>query len=223
MIFIRLVRGLLSALFMLFSGIYIHLSAQYIGGTDLAAPIPLWYAAGFLGYLPLHAAFKRLIVMHVFSHELTHALWSVLFGGQVQEMYVSRRRGGFTRYTKGNFVVSLAPYFFPLYALVSLGIFFIVQERFQPVLAALCGFSSCFHVLLTIYSIGIGQPDLKKEGTVFSLSFILMMNALILSVIFLSLADVSLVDDYLADGLRNLCSLIAGAAGYATSLRSLFG
>ncbi|HOO57239.1 MAG TPA: M50 family metallopeptidase [bacterium] len=143
----------------------------------------LWLSAGFVIYIPLHIIFRRLIVLHVFGHELTHALWSMLFGGKIHEIYVSRNRGGFATYTKGNFLVTLAPYFFPLYAVFFLILHLIVANSFKPYIDILLGASISFHVFLTIYSLRIGQQDLKRAGVVFSLVFIYMMNCVVLGLI----------------------------------------
>lgn len=175
----------------------------------LQGKISYWFIGGFAAYIPIHVVFRRLIIVHVFSHELTHALWSVLFGGKVDEMYVSRSRGGFTRYSRGNFLVSLAPYFFPLYALVFFGLFFIVRENLKPVFAALCGFSICFHIILTIYSMRIGQPDIRQEGRFFSYPFVALMNLLIIGVIHTGLTGPEMVDDFIVGGAKGSYGLIA--------------
>lgn len=171
----------------------------------------LWFAGGFLSYIPIHIVFKRLIIVHVFSHELTHALWSALFGGKVDELYVSRSRGGFTRYSKGNFLVTLAPYFFPLYALVFFGLFFIVRENLKPIFSALCGFSICFHIILSIYSMRIGQPDIRQEGRFFSYPFVILMSLLIIGVIYTGLTAPEMMGDFIVGGLKGAYGLLEGA------------
>ena len=60
--------------------------------------------------------------IYVFGHELTHALWTWLFGGQVKKMKVSSS-GGHVIISKTNFLIALAPYFFPLYAVIVVGVF----------------------------------------------------------------------------------------------------
>jgi hypothetical protein len=60
--------------------------------------------------------------IYVFGHELTHALWTWLFGGQVKKMKVTSS-GGHVVISKTNFVIALAPYFFPLYAVIVIGVF----------------------------------------------------------------------------------------------------
>src|SRR5208282_6940101 len=55
--------------------------------------------------------------IYVFGHELTHALWTWIFGGQVKKMKVSSE-GGHVVLSKSNFIIALAPYFFPFYAVL---------------------------------------------------------------------------------------------------------
>ena len=51
--------------------------------------------------------------IYVFGHEFTHALWTWLFGGRVKKMKV-RSSGGHVLISKTNFLIALAPYFFPV-------------------------------------------------------------------------------------------------------------
>lgn len=153
-------------------------------GSEWLSGVRLWMAVGFAAYFPIHLIFHRLIVLHVFGHELTHALWSMLFGGRMEELYVSRRQGGFTSYTRGNFIVTLAPYFFPLYAVFFLVLHLIVAESFRPYIDALLGFSISFHIMLTIFSIRRAQPDLQRAGVFFSIAFIYMMNCFAVGSVF---------------------------------------
>src|SRR5580698_1157381 len=60
--------------------------------------------------------------IYVFGHELTHALWTWLFGGQVKKLKISSS-GGHVVISKTNFVIALAPYFFPLYVVMVVGVF----------------------------------------------------------------------------------------------------
>ena len=48
--------------------------------------------------------------IYVFGHELTHALWTWLFGGEVRKMKVTSK-GGHVLISKTNFLIALAPYF----------------------------------------------------------------------------------------------------------------
>ena len=60
--------------------------------------------------------------IYVFGHELTHALWTWAFGGSVKKFKASAS-GGHVVVTKSNFLIALAPYFFPLYAVIVVAVF----------------------------------------------------------------------------------------------------
>jgi hypothetical protein len=165
-----------------FSGAIYRLFAA--PGSDWLSGARLFMAIGFAAYFPIHFVFRRLIVLHVFGHELTHALWSMLFGGRIEEIYVSRSKGGFTTYTRGNFLVTLAPYFFPLYAVFFLILRLIVMTAARPYIDGLIGFSLSFHIVLTAYSLRMRQPDLARAGVFFSISFIYLMNCIVIGTIF---------------------------------------
>jgi hypothetical protein len=161
----------------------------------------LLLAIGFVAYIPLHLVFRKFIIVHVFSHELTHALWAMLFGGKVEEIYVSGKSGGYTTHTKSNFVVALAPYFFPLYSFILLALFFVIQDTYKSILLVLLGFSLGFHLLLTLHALRLGQSDLRKHGVVFSLVFIYTMNCLVFGLILCAVDQQYALGKYMLDGL----------------------
>ena len=68
-----------------------------LGGHFLLLPKPMW--------------------VYVFGHELTHALWTWLMGGRVKQ-FKATSKGGHVIVTKTNFLIALAPYFFPVYAVL---------------------------------------------------------------------------------------------------------
>jgi hypothetical protein len=95
----------------------------------------LWVIA-FIG-LP------RPLLIYVFGHELTHALWVWIMGGRVSDFRVSRT-GGHIVSDKHNFFIALAPYFFPLYSIAVIaaygaGELFANMEPYHRWLYALIG------------------------------------------------------------------------------------
>src|SRR5262245_42151195 len=83
-----------------------------------------WVA--FLGgaacWLVVFLLLPRPMLIYVFGHELTHALWTWVFGGRVKRFKASAK-GGHVVISKSNFLIVLAPYFFPLYATMVVGVF----------------------------------------------------------------------------------------------------
>jgi hypothetical protein len=118
--------------------------------------------------------------VYVFGHELTHALSTWLLGGQVRKFKVSGT-GGHVVVTKTNFVIALAPYFFPLYAaLVVLG--FLAGNliwdwrRYQIWFHLLLGAAYAFHLTLTWHILKTRQSDLREHGYLFSAVIIFLGN-----------------------------------------------
>ncbi|MBI5417478.1 M50 family metallopeptidase, partial [Candidatus Poribacteria bacterium] len=84
-----------------------------------------YFLYGLLAYLAIHILFRKPLTVYVFGHELTHAIWAKIFGGEVKDLKVSSK-GGEVKTTKSNVIITLAPYFFPIYTLIILIIFGIV-------------------------------------------------------------------------------------------------
>ena len=122
--------------------------------------------------------------IYVFGHELTHALWAWLFGGRVKKMKVTSG-GGHVVVTKTNFLITLAPYFFPLYAVMVIVVFALGHwiwgwERFFVYFDLLLGAAYAFHVTLTFHTLQTQQSDITSQGYLFSGVVIFLGNAGIL-------------------------------------------
>ena len=140
--------------------------------------VVLWVIAFF--------GLRRPVLVYVFGHELTHALWVVLMGGRVSRFRVGRD-GGHIVTNRTNFLIALAPYFFPLYSILAIaiygvaGLFYNVQP-YGRLLYAVIGITWAFHATFTIWMIPKSQTDLKDHGTFFSLVVIYLINLLLLIV-----------------------------------------
>lgn len=146
----------------------------------------IWFLAGLFAYLLLLGIFQQPIRTYIFGHELTHVLWVWIFGGRV-EGFKAAARGGEVKTTRSNFLIFLAPYFFPLYSALAIGIYLLLGLFWALPPAALrylsfaLGFTWAFHLTLTIYVIVQGQPDIWAAGRVFSFPFIYLVNVVILA------------------------------------------
>lgn len=145
-------------------------------------PPAVWaLGGGFLAWLFLYFVLPRPVRTYILAHELTHALWGSLMGAKVFGMKISRERGSVTL-SKTNFLVTLAPYFFPLYTVVIilgyyiLAIFFEV-ERYHLWWLALVGLTWGFHLTFTISTLAQHQTDIRECGYVFSYATIYLLNA----------------------------------------------
>jgi len=137
-----------------------------------------WFAVGFCLYVVVQVFFWRPLFLYVMGHELTHALAAVLQGGQADDLHVSTK-GGQVKVNKSNFVVNLAPYFFPIYTAMASLIWLIAADRYRPWLAALIGFTLAFHFALTLFSLKQHQSDITEVGWLFAIPLIVALNLII--------------------------------------------
>jgi len=145
-----------------------------------------FFSLGATLWLITFFGLPRPIVIYVFGHELTHALWVWLMGGRVSRLRVTRE-GGHVVTSKANFWIALAPYFFPIYSILAIGIYgvlslFLNVQPYGRLLYAVIGATWAFHFTFTCWMIPKNQTDLSDQGTFFSLVMIYLMNLLLLSV-----------------------------------------
>ena len=151
------------------------------GGADLTW-IP--FLAGVACWCVIFFLLPKPMWIYVFGHELTHALWAWLFGGKVKKMKVTSS-GGHVIVTKTNFLITLAPYFFPLYAVMVMVIFAAGHwiwgwEKFLVYFDLLLGMAYSFHVTLTFHTLQTQQSDITSQGYLFSGVVIFLGNIIIL-------------------------------------------
>jgi hypothetical protein len=147
------------------------------GGADLAW-VP--FLAGAACWTVIFLLLPKPMWVYVFGHELTHALWTWFFGGQVRTMKVSAQ-GGHVVTSKTNFFIALAPYFFPLYAVLVIGVFAVGNGLWDwhayLVWFHLCiGAAYAFHVTLTFHTLQTRQSDITGQGYLFSAVMIFLGN-----------------------------------------------
>jgi hypothetical protein len=122
--------------------------------------------------------------IYVLGHELTHAVWAWLFGAEVRRLKVTSS-GGHVMITKTNFLIALAPYFFPLYAVLVVAVFSIGHliwdwRQFLPLFHLLLGAAYAFHVTLTAHILKTRQTDITEQGYLFSAVVIYLGNISVL-------------------------------------------
>ena len=147
-------------------------------GAEAAAAVA-GIAAWLLAWRFLPPATKT----YVLGHELTHALWTLFFGGRPSHLRVAAT-GGSVRVTKNNVWVTLAPYFFPLYTVLAVLLWLLLRwllppsARFPLALAFLflVAFTWSFHIAYTLKFLAVSQPDVREHGRLFSYALIFALN-----------------------------------------------
>jgi hypothetical protein len=145
-----------------------------------------FFSLGVVLWLIAFFGLPRPLLIYVFGHELTHALWVRLMGGNVSQFKVGRD-GGHIVTDKNNFWIALAPYFFPLYGILALALYGALSlvmdmQPYGRLLYAVIGIAWAFHFSFTCWMIPKGQTDLSANGTFFSLVLIYLINLILLSV-----------------------------------------
>ena len=149
------------------------------GGSEFSVE-SISLLAGMAAFALCWTTISHPVRMYVLGHELTHALWGLLFGARPSDVRVSES-GGSVKLTKSNMLITLAPYFFPFYtfvviiaALVTFA--FLRPLPFLPLWMFLIGFTWAFHLLFTLETLTQRQPDVKLYGRIFSWAFIFLVN-----------------------------------------------
>lgn len=145
------------------------------------------FLGGGATYFLIHIVLPRPLLIHVFGHELTHAFFAKLFGWKVKSIKASGS-GGHVKLSGSNFIVTLAPYFFPLYSFILLFIYILTvladyDKVFYPYFIFLTGFTLSLHILMTIESLKTSQADIKEGGIIFSLPFIYIGNLIVMTLL----------------------------------------
>jgi len=154
------------------------------GGADTTW-VPL--LAGAACWTVIFLLLPKPMWIYVFGHELTHTLWAWLFGGQLKKLKVSSG-GGHVVVSKSNFLIVLAPYFFPFYAVMIVVIFIVGdliwgwRRGYLPWFHLLLGAAYAFHLTLTWEILKTRQTDITSQGYLFSGAIIFLGNALVLAV-----------------------------------------
>jgi hypothetical protein len=137
-----------------------------------------WFWSGLLQSFFLY--------LYVLGHELTHALFVVLYRGKVTDFHVSTS-GGYITTNKTNLIIALSPYFVPFWSVVCALLYAVVRhfaglsQEWDRLLYAVMGITWTFHMVWTLWMIPRDQPDLKENGTFLSLVVIYLANLLVLT------------------------------------------
>ncbi len=134
------------------------------------------FAAGCLAW-PFVSRF--LLFFEVFIHEMTHLAVGLIFLRRPRAI-VASEEGGRTEIYGGNFVITLAPYFFPLIPAVLIAVSPLLQSFCLQYLYAALGFFTGVHLITAARQFRFYQPDVREAGAVFSMLFCLFGNLLVI-------------------------------------------
>lgn len=140
---------------------------------------------GSCGYLVLwYAIFSKKMWgswLPTFEHELIHAIFAWLTFHRVTDFHASWSKGGHIRYIggEGNWLITIAPYFFPLASLLCLMTYIVNPTVFQGFFHIFMGVVVGFQGCSTWREVHRNQPDLKDVGWPFAFCFLPTANLLV--------------------------------------------
>lgn len=157
---------------------------RILGVSGSADTIWVPLVAGAVCWGVIYLLLPRPMWIYVAGHELTHAVWAWLFGARVQKLKVSSA-GGHVIVSKTNFLIGLAPYFFPFYAVIVVIVFMVARlaipwSRLEVWFLLLLGAAYAFHITLTGHVLRTRQSDISDQGYIFSAVIIFLGNILVL-------------------------------------------
>jgi len=152
---------------------------------------------------------KRYAFWNVLTHELIHSIFAVLTLSKPQQLFVDtgpydNDGGGYMTctYNPGiigfirSHMVSLAPYFFPIFAIALGGLYFMVRPDSPgyikgsffvttkcKIMFFLIGFAYSYHIIIALKDSRPIQTDFDANGYVYGLAFVIFMQILFLIVI----------------------------------------
>ncbi len=151
--------------------------------------IYMWFGIGLVSYFILGLLFrKNRKWLQTFSHELTHTIVSLLYFRKIHSFNAEQGEGViyFSRgkFNLGDLMISLAPYFLPIFTIFFLLIRHVVTGEATYIFDFLIGFTFAFHLGCFKAQTGSHQPDIYQHGCFFSyiviFTFLVLNTALVL-------------------------------------------
>lgn len=112
------------------------------------------------------------------EHELTHALFAILFMQKVRSIHIERNGDSEIRVDQSqqNWFVGLVPYLFSPTLFTALLIKLSFPVEYQGLPNMFLGAALMFHVIGTIRQFNRLQPDIRSNGMLFSLAMVISVN-----------------------------------------------
>lgn len=150
----------------------------------LAAPNVKMAAIGFVTGALFWVVFgRKLGFFGVFEHEFAHLVMGLLMFQKPEAFFATAKRGH-VRVGGKNFLVDLAPYYFPTFSLILLVVFPLLKPSAQPYFYPVLGFVTGYHLVSQISDFKFYQGDIRVSGRLFSIVFCAFASVLAFGFIF---------------------------------------
>ncbi len=119
----------------------------------------------------------------------------------------------------GNFIITLAPYFLPTFALLLMPLYLVISDEFQLYFLAIFGVIISYHIFSTIQEFSLQQPDIYTTGKVFSIIFLIFTNIFFYGYIIMFIeGGFSFGGDFLRQGIQNSYQIISHYVHFTINL-----
>lgn len=175
-------KKIISLLFLYIICIFVFYTAMKYNFIDwYKHPKFKYFAITFLGFAVLF--YKKMRSSSFYStlrHELCHWLFSVLSFSKPYSIQINPDGSGHYQHIgKGNYFLSLAPYFFPITSF-SLLLASVVFQKPITIYFVLMGVSLAFDLVSMFKDYHFQQTDWTKNGILFSVQFSVLMLIIML-------------------------------------------
>lgn len=191
-------------------------AARSLGSLDAGGEAVKYFLGGLGGYAALYFfGLLRMRPAYVFAHELSHAIAAWMGGAKVLKFAV-RSGSGHVDLSRSSVFIALAPYWVPLYAVLTVGIYRLTLwagpvAYARETFLALMGVTLSFHFLHTVESLwNTHQGDLDEAGLMLSMALIILLNGCVLLVALKCLFPLSI---FLAEELGRIREITLGFWG----------
>ncbi len=147
------------------------------------------FVGGAFLYLALKvlASSRSNLSMQILAHELTHTFFALLTFHKVVHVHLNMDESGGSMgfMGKGNWLITIAPYFFPLFLffLMMFATFFADMIPDSLMVNCVFGYFFAYHLESIVVQIHIEQPDFKEVGFFFCWLFLPAANLFSCSVV----------------------------------------
>ena len=115
------------------------------------------------------------------EHELTHTIFALLTFHKIIDFKASNSGGGYMQFSgvgRGNWLITIAPYFFPTFSMIVILFIYISQPQYHYILVGILGYSTIYHIHSTWSETSLNQPDIQEVGIPFAILFLPSANLL---------------------------------------------
>ena len=115
-----------------------------------------------------------------FEHELTHAIFAWATFKKVTGLTATWREGGVCSWEGGkNWLIFIAPYFFPTLMLVPIVLSFVVKREYFEAAEIMLGAVMAYHMTSTYLETHSNQTDLQETSFLFAFLFLPTANIMV--------------------------------------------